>query len=169
MSIDLSDRQSLQHHIGQQIGVSSWHPISQADIDTFGRLTRDEDAMHMDPAWARQHSPFGVTIVYGFQTLSMLTAMINEILDRGSQEAYKLNYGFDRVRLMAPVAVDTPIRGVAKLSKIEDRGPDRFLVTIGMTVEIQGQEKPAVVADWLFMVVNGAEQERRPQMAGSST
>lgn len=168
MSIDLSDRISLQQHIGQEIGRSSWHPISQEDIDTFGRLTRDEDAMHMDPDWAREHSPFGVTIVYGFQTISMMTAMINEILSRGSEEAYKLNYGFDRLRLMAPVSVGAPIRGVARLKKIEDRGPDRFLVTIEMTVEIENQKKPAAVADWLFMVVNGEEEERRPEMADAS-
>ncbi|MFC2967736.1 MaoC/PaaZ C-terminal domain-containing protein [Acidimangrovimonas pyrenivorans] len=168
MSIDLSDRVSLQQHIGQEIGRSSWHPICQEDIDTFGRLTRDVDAMHMDPDWARARSPYGQTIVYGFQTISMMTMMINEILNRGSQEAYKLNYGFDRVRLMAPVPAGAPIRGVARLKRIEDRGPARFLVTIEMTVEVRGQAKPAVVADWLFMVVNGAEEERRPEMAGAS-
>ncbi|MBZ0163595.1 MAG: hypothetical protein K8H74_12880 [Notoacmeibacter sp.] len=168
MRIDLSDRTSLQQHLGQEIGRSSWHAIDQMDIDAFGRLTRDVDAMHMDPVWARDHSPFGVTIVYGFQTISMMTAMINEILKRGSREAYKLNYGFDRVRLMAPVEVGTSIRGIAKLKKIEDRGPGRFLVTIEMTIEIQGKEKPAAVADWLFMVVNGDEVERRPEMTGEA-
>lgn len=168
MSIDLSDRVSLQQHIGQEIGRSSWYPISQAEIDTFGRLTRDTDAMHMDPVWASEHSPFGVTIVYGFQTISMMTSMINEILSRGSEEAYKLNYGFDRVRLMAPVPVGAPIRGVARLKKIDNRGRGRFLVTIEMTVEIKDKEKPAAVADWLFMVVNGAEEDRRPEMASAS-
>ncbi len=166
MLIDLSDRASLQQHLGQEIGRSSWHAIEQAEIDAFGHLTKDVDAMHMDPEWARDHSPFGVTIVYGFQTLSMLTAMINEILQRGSEEAYKLNYGFNRVRLMSPVVVGTPIRGIARLKEIDDRGADRFLVTIEMTVEIRGQDKPALVADWLFMVVNGEETKRRPSMAG---
>lgn len=168
MFIDLSDRTSLSQQLGQTIGQSSWHVIDQEDIDAFGRLTKDLDAMHMDPDWARDHSPFGTTIVYGFQTLAMLTAMVNEILQRGSEEAYKLNYGFNRVRLMSPVAVGTPIRGIARLKEIEDRGPDRFLVTIEMTVEIEAQEKPALVADWLFMVVNGNESERRPAMAGEA-
>lgn len=165
MLIDLSDRTSLEQHVGQEIGRSSWHAIAQEEINAFGRLTKDVDAMHMDPEWARDHSPFGMTIVYGFQTLSMLTSMINEILKRGSKEAYKLNYGFDRVRLMAPVAAGTPIRGIAKLKKIDDRGPDRFLVTIEMTVEIEAKAKPALVAEWLFMVINGEENERRPEMA----
>lgn len=165
MLIDLSDRTSLQHNLGQEIGRSSWHALDQTEIDTFGRLTRDVDAMHMDPAWARDHSPFGVTIVYGFQTISMMTAMINEILRRGSREAYKLNYGFDRVRLMSPVEVGKPFRGIARLKKVEDRGPGRSLVTIEMTIEIEGKEKPAAVADWLFMVVNGEETDRRPEMS----
>ncbi|WP_416797621.1 MaoC/PaaZ C-terminal domain-containing protein [Ciceribacter azotifigens] len=165
MRIDLSDRTSLQKHLGEEIGRSGWYVIDQMDIDAFGRLTKDVDAMHMDPGWAREHSPYGVTIVYGFQTISMMTAMINEILKRGSTEAYKLNYGFDRVRLMAPVPAGSSIRGIAKLKKTEDRGEGRFLVTIEMTVEVDGKEKPAAVADWLFMVVNGDESERRPQMA----
>ncbi len=167
MSIDLSDQKSLEQNLGQEIGRSSWHAISQEDIDDFGRLTCDVDAMHMDPDWAREHSPFGATIVYGFQSLSMLTSMINEILGRGSEEAYKLNYGFDRVRLMSPVVVGVPIRGIARLKRTESRGAGRFLVCIEMTVEIENQDKPALVADWLFMVVNGAELERRPEIAGA--
>ena len=166
MRVNLSDRTSLRQLLGAEIGRSSWHAISQEEVDAFGRLTKDVDAMHMDPAWAREHSPFGVTIVYGFQTLSMMTAMINEILQRGSEEAYKLNYGFDRVRLMAPVSVGTPIRGVARIKKVDDRGPDRFILTVEMTIEVKDAEKPALIADWLFMVVNGEMAERRPVMTG---
>lgn len=162
--IDLSDRASLDTFLGHEIGRSNWFALDQERINTFGRVTEDVDAMHMDPSWARLYSPFGSTIAYGFQTLSMMTAMLNSILPRGSEEAYKLNYGFDRVRLMAPVMVNTPIRGIARLKKIEDRGPGRFLVTIGMTVEIKGSDKPAVVADWLFMVINDVADKRRPEM-----
>lgn len=162
--IDLSNQASLDAFLGREIGRSDWFVLDQERINTFGRVTEDVDAMHMDPAWAKRHSPFGTTIAYGFQTLSMMTAMLNAILPRGSEEAYKLNYGFDRVRLMAPVKVDTPIRGIARLKKIEDRGPGRFLVTIGMTVEIKGSDKPAVVADWLFMVINDVADKRRPEM-----
>jgi len=168
-AIDFSDLSTLQNAVGTTLGTSRWFELTQADIDAFGVLTKDRDAMHMDPDWARQNSPFGSTIVYGFQTLSMMTAMINDILPRGSREAYKINYGFDRVRLMSPVRVGKRIRGVAELKSVRPRGQDSHIATINLVVEIESEDRPAVVCDWLFVVANTDPEARRPDMPAETT
>jgi len=125
MRIDLSDRTSLKKHLGEEIGRSGWYVIDQMDIDAFGRLTKDVDAMHMDPGWAREHSPYGVTIVYGFQTISMMTAMINEILKRGSTEAQQFELRLRPGESQGAVSAGSSIRGIAKHKKTADRGEGR--------------------------------------------
>ncbi len=163
MSIDISDIPSLTASIGKSLGVSRWFTIDQASINAFGTATQDLDAMHMDQKWSAQHSPFGSTIAFGFQTLSMLTAMINDILPRGSEEAFKLNYGFDRVRLMSPVKEGARIRGKAWLKDLRPRKDGSTIVSIDVEVEIEGEEKPALVATWLFLIANDIEGHRRPE------
>jgi len=165
--LDFSDINALHQAVGSSIGASQWFQIEQHDIDAFGTLTKDPDAMHMDPVWAGQNSPYGSTIAYGFQTLSMMTAMLNDLLPRGSSEAYKINYGFDRVRLMSPVRVGKRIRGVAHLKGVRPRGADQHIITVAMNVEIEGEDRPAAVCDWLFMVVNAESEARRPDMPTS--
>ncbi len=162
---DFSDFGGLQQFIGKELGVSRWFEIPQEDIDAFGILTKDRDAMHMDPDWATQNSPFGGTIAYGFQTLSMMTAMVNDIMPRGSSEAYKINYGFDRIRLMSPVRAGRRIRGSAKLKSLRRRDDDSHILTVVFTVEIEGEQRPAAVCDWLFVVGNDVEAARRPDMS----
>ena len=164
-ALDLSDFGGLQNMLDTQLGVSEWYLMSQTDIDAFGELTKDRDAMHMDPDWARQSSPYGGTIAYGFQTLSMMTAMINDILPRGSREAYKINYGFDRIRLVAPVHAGKRIRGKAHLKGLRPRDDNSHIVTVELTVEIENEHRPAVVCEWLFIVGNGDEKARRPDMS----
>lgn len=165
MALDISDPLSINAHIGTEIGRSDWITLSQQEIDAFGHLTRDVDAMHMDPDWAKAHSPFGTTIVYGFQTVAMMTSMVNQILPRGTREAFKLNYGFDRLRLVAPIGVGVRFRGVARMKSVADRGENRHLITVELTIAIEAKAKPAAVADWLFMVVNGEADQRRPALA----
>lgn len=167
-AVDLSDFAMLEGSGGLSLGVSRWFDITQSDIDMFGEVTHDRDAMHMDPAWAAEHSPYGTTIAYGFQTLSMLTAMLNDMVPRGTREAYKINYGFDRIRLMAPVPAGSRIRGTAVLRAVRLRDADSHVVTAEITVEIEGAERPALVADWLFLVVNAERGKRRPDMNGEA-
>ncbi|WP_119168490.1 MaoC family dehydratase [Algihabitans albus] len=164
LAVDFSDLAALEIVIGQPLGISRWFEIQQDDIDAFGILTEDRDAMHMDPEWAAENSPFGGTIAYGFQTLSMMTAMVNDILPRGSREAYKINYGFDRIRLMAPVRAGKRIRGAAQLKSLRAREDDSHIVTITLTVEIEGETRPAAICDWLFIVANSDARARRPDM-----
>ena len=162
--LDFSDLSMLHKAVGTNLGLSRWFDISQDDIDAFGALTKDRDAMHMDPDWALTNSPYHSTIAYGFQTLSMMTAMLNDILPRGSREAYKINYGFDRIRLMSPVRVGKRIRGNAQLKSVRPRGDDQHVVTVALAIEIDGEERPAAICEWLFMVVNAEAEARRPDM-----
>lgn len=151
---DLSEPEHIKAALGEQIGPSSWFLIDQDKIDCFGRNTDDVADFHMNPEWASDHSPFGQTVAYGFQTLSMMTAMMNESMPRGSREIYKLNYGFDRVRLIAPVPSGARIRGCGQFADVRIRDDSSHVITVDMKVEVEGVEQPAVVAKWLFMVAN---------------
>ncbi len=147
----LFDDETALSLVGQEIGVSSWIPITQELITGFGIATCDPDPAHIDPAWAERHSPYGTTIAFGFLTVSLLTAMINEIVERPEDEVATLNYGFDRLRLLSPVRVGRRIRGRFVLKELALRSPTQFRVTYGVTVEIENEEKPALVADWLYI------------------
>lgn len=154
MTLDLSDREAVRAATGTMIGPSRWFTIAQDDIDAFGRLTHDVAAMHMNPDWARDNAPFGGTIAYGFQTISLMTAMMNDLLPKSEGEAYKVNYGFDRLRLIEPVPAGARVRGRCTLKGVRDRDASSHIITVAAEVELDRSERPAVLADWLFMVVN---------------
>lgn len=148
--------EKLKPRIGQQLGVSSWFAIDQARIDGFGATTDDPDPMHVDPEWAREHSPFRGTVSFGFLTMSLLTTLYHEVMQYsrgGDQGGYGLNYGFDSMRLVSPVPVGSRIRGRFGLLGIEDRPDHRYLLRIDTRIEIEDQEKPALVGEWLVMWV----------------
>ncbi|MEO7466323.1 MAG: MaoC family dehydratase [Sphingobium limneticum] len=143
---------------GALIGVSDWMTITQPMIDRFAEATLDDDPMHIDQEWARAETPFGGTIAFGFLTMSLLTHMLHTVQprDRRSQVAtagYYLNYGFNRLRLISPVATGSSVRGRFELMdrRKDERG--RARLTIGATVEIENAEKPALVAEWLSVWV----------------
>lgn len=144
--------------LGEVVGISRWLTVDQAMIDAFGESTLDPDPMHVDPEWARVHGPFGGTIAFGFLTISLLTHLLHDAMgstpsrdahDRG----YYLNYGFDRVRLVSPVRAGRRIRGVFRLANrvVDERG--RLVSTFDSTIEIEGEERPALIAAWLTVWV----------------
>jgi acyl dehydratase len=139
--------------VGAVVGVSPWFQIDQARIDGFARNTNDWDQMHVDPQWCSQNSPFGKPIAFGFQTLAMLTFLLNESLPRPDDQAYALNYGFDRIRLINPVTVGSEIRCTFTLKCVVRKDAKTTVNTLASSVEIKGQDKPAMVADWLIMMV----------------
>lgn len=159
--------------IGKEIGVSRWIEVSQERITGFGHVTEDPDPMHIDPAWAAKHSPFhGRTFAFGFLTISLLTRMINDVLARPHDEVSTLNYGFDRLRLLAPVLVDSKVRGRFVLKSLALRSPTQYRAVFDTTVEIAGEAKPALVTDWLS--VTNVTQPRalvslQPQVAASNS
>jgi acyl dehydratase len=147
--IKLFEDDNALTYLGKEIGTSRWIDISQQRITEFGHVTEDADRMHIDPEWAAVHSPFGKTFAFGFLTVSLLTRMVNDIVARPSDEVSTLNYGFDRLRMLSPVLVDSRIRGHLVLKALSLRSPTQFRAVYTVTVEIEGGAKPALVADWL--------------------
>lgn len=146
----------LAQPAGALIGTSDWVRIDQTMIDQFGAVTRDPDPLHLDPEWAARNGPFGGTTAFGFLTISMLTHLVRQVLEKDLRQAEQglfLNYGFNRLRLIAPVRVGRRIRGRFVSGRVrEDRG-GRLVKTIHATVEIEGEDRPALVADWLSVWV----------------
>lgn len=146
-----SDLQSL---IGTEIGVSRWILVDQARIDAFAEITEDRQFIHIDPVAAKQ-TPFGGTIAHGFLTLSLASAMTYDAVPPLEGVVMGVNYGFDKVRFLAPVPAGSNVRGRFRLLSAEDKGGGRWLLKHELTVEIENSEKPALIAEWLGMQMVG--------------
>ena len=146
-----SDLPSL---IGTEVGLSKWFEIDQARIDAFADATEDWQFIHVDPEAAKQ-TPFGGTIAHGFLTLSLLSAMTYDAVPPLEGVVMGVNYGFDKLRFLAPVRAGSNVRGRFKMLSVEDKGGGRWLLKHEVTVEIEGAEKPALIAEWLGMQVVG--------------
>jgi acyl dehydratase len=154
----------LRRKIGEKLGTSSWVTITQQQISDFGRLTNDPDPMHMDPDWCRDNSPFGRPISFGFLTMSLLTGMYHEVQSYAREdrttESFGLNYGFNRMRLVEPVPVDSRVRGHFWVQDVTRRREGEFLMVVRAEIEIEGIDRPALVADWLAVIVERQGHER---------
>jgi acyl dehydratase len=137
--------------VGREVGVSSWLLVDQARIDAFADATEDRQFIHTDPTAAAQ-TPFGGTIAHGFLTLSLLSRMAPEAMLVPENIKMALNYGLDRVRFLAPVRSGRRVRGRFKLDSAEERAPGQWLLRHEVTVEIEGEEKPALTALWLGLI-----------------
>ncbi|MGA2044742.1 MAG: MaoC family dehydratase [Roseiarcus sp.] len=137
---------------GGEIGVSRWFLIDQKRIDAFAEITEDRQFLHVDPEAARA-TPFGGTIAHGFLTLSMLSALAIDALPRIEGRTMGINYGFEKLRFLAPVPAGARIRGRFSLASVALRAAAEFLSRIHVTVEIEGAAKPALVAEWLTLFV----------------
>ena len=147
--LNLFEEHDALARVGQTIGTSRWIEVTQSRITEFGHVTEDPDPMHIDTDWAAANSPYGETIAFGFLTVSLLTRMINDVLARPGDEVSTLNYGFDRLRLLSPVRVGRRVRGHFVLKSLSLRSPTQYRAVFGVTVDIEGEDKPALVADWL--------------------
>ena len=143
--------EQLRGMIGQELGVSGWTPIDQVRIDQFAECTGDRQWIHVDADRARRQSPFRTTIAHGYLSLSLIGGLSQEmgIVPENTQAAF--NYGLDKVRFIAPVKVGSRIRLRSRLLSMEDRGPGQYLLKVENTVEIEGEEKPALIAETLAM------------------
>lgn len=139
----------LRARVGQELGVSGWITVDQPMIDAFADLTRDHQFIHVDPARAAVETPFGVTIAHGFLTLSLLPAMAREARPAIAGVRMGLNYGFDRVRFLAPVPAGARLRGRFTLARLDEHVPGEVTVAWDVVVEIEGSERPALVARWI--------------------
>jgi acyl dehydratase len=134
--------------------VSRWLNVDQARIDAFARVTEDEQFIHVDPEKARD-TVFGGTVAHGFLTLSLLSAMAYSALPRIEGAAHGVNYGFDRVRFVRPVPSGSRVRGHFTLRAVTPRSGREWQLSYDVSVEVEGTQKPALVAAWLTMQVMG--------------
>lgn len=142
----------LASYVGKDLGTSDWFPIDQARINAFADATLDHQFIHVNPELAKS-TPFGGTIAHGYLTVSLLpylqASMADMILPQGLKMG--MNYGFDKLRFMAPVKVGKRVRARAKLLDASEKKPGQWLLKFEYTIEIEGEEKPALVAEWLLM------------------
>jgi acyl dehydratase len=141
----------IKTRVGSEIGVSDWILVDQPRIDTFADVTDDHQFIHIDPENAAK-TPFGGTIAHGFLTLSLLSRMAADAMLRPDGMKMGVNYGFDKVRFLAPVRSGKRVRGRFALARFEERRPGQYQFVHTVTVEIEGEDKPALIADWIGMI-----------------
>ena len=143
--------EEIRERVGTEIGVSDWIGIDQEAIDAFADVTDDHQFIHVDPE-AAARTPFGGTIAHGFLTLSLLSRMAYDVMLRPETVRMSVNYGFDKVRFLAPVHSGRRVRGRFRLASVEEKRPGQWQFVHNVTVEIEGEDKPALIADWIGMV-----------------
>ena len=143
--------EEIRSRIGEEIGVSNWLMIDQPRIDAFADATEDRQFIHVDPESAAQ-TPFGGTVAHGFLSLSMLSRMAAEVMLVPDSTKMAVNYGLDRVRFIAPVRSGKRIRGRFRLDSVDEKAPGQILLRHTVTVEIEGEDRPALTAEWLGLL-----------------
>jgi acyl dehydratase len=145
-------REELTAMVGRQLGTSDWFLIDQQRVDEFADVTLDHQFVHVDPERAKA-TPFGGTIAHGFLTLSLLVHLCLPFIPTLANRKLVVNYGFDKVRFAGPVKVGKRIRAVSKLGEVAERKLGQVVMRVDVTVEIEGEDKPALVAEWLSLHV----------------
>ena len=141
----------IRARIGEEVGASSWLTVDQARIDAFADATEDHQFIHVDPA-AAAAAGFGGTIAHGFLSLSLLSRMATEAMLVPDGLKMAVNYGLDRVRFLAPVKSGSQVRGRFVLDSIDEKAPGQILLRHTVTVDIEGESKPALTAVWLGLM-----------------
>ena len=138
--------EELRALIGQEVGPTDWREVTQEDIDTFARLSGDDQWIHVDVERAKTESPFGTTVAHGNLTLSMIDGLRLDLIE---SKGFKLgvNYGWNKVRFPAPVPAGSRVRGRAEVVSVEEVGGGWFQVATKFTVEVEGGQKPACVGE----------------------
>lgn len=143
----------LTAQTGKEIGLSEWIRVDQARIDQFADVTEDHQFIHLDAERAAAETPFGGTIAHGFLSLSLLSRMAMDIAFVLDGMTMGINYGFDKVRFLQPVKSGCRVRGRFVLEDAVEKKSGQWMLRYGVTVEIEGSEKPALIAQWLTMQV----------------
>jgi len=134
----------LRSLVGQEAGVSDWMPVTQQMIDRFADVTHDHQWIHVDVERAKRETPFGSTIAHGFLTVSLLPELARQAVEVHGDFKMRINYGFNRLRFVSPVRSGANIRAHFAPQRVTENE-----VTWEVTVEVEGSEKPALVAEWL--------------------
>jgi acyl dehydratase len=152
--VDYVSTAKLPQLVGTELEASRWFEITQDRVNDFADATNDHQFIHVDLEKAKA-SPFGGTIAHGFLTLSLLTDLLSEPMVVPENTAMTINYGSDKVRFLKPVAVGQRIRAKQQLLEASEKKPGHWLVKINVTVEIEGEQTPALIAEILFMHIVG--------------
>ena len=143
---------AYQAMVGKEVGVSSWHLVDQTRIDDFADVIEDHQFIHIDPERAKRETPFGLTVAHGFLTMSLLSIMSYEVMPVIEGTTMGVNYGFDKLRFISPVRAGSRVRGRFVLAEAKLRKEKELQSRTNVTIEIEGEEKPALVADWLGLI-----------------
>lgn len=144
-------KDEFKAHLGKELGVSGWYTLDQAKIQAFADLTDDHMFLHVNPERAKA-TPFGSTIAHGFLTLSMLAAMAYQAVPAIQGVKMGVNYGINKVRFISAVKSGKRVRGRFTLKAFDETADGRAQSTYDVAVEIEGEERPALVAEWISMV-----------------
>ena len=139
--------------VGRELGMSDWLTVSQDRIDQFAACTGDRQWIHVDVERARRESPFGGPIAHGYLTLALVAALVMELGVIPRDAAGALNYGLDKVRFIVPVKAGARVRMRASLASVEPQADGRMLLKLKGSLEIEGEAKPALVAELLCMLI----------------
>ena len=147
-------KNEMTNAVGMKLGPSDWIELSQQRINAFADCTEDHQFIHVDEAKAKE-TPFGGTIAHGFLTLSLLAGLIEKIGVTPENTVMGMNYGFDKIRFLAPVKSGRRVRMVGEVLNVDQKDENRFLTTFGVSIEIEGEDTPALVAEFLLMSFTG--------------
>ncbi|MFL9906316.1 MaoC family dehydratase [Paraburkholderia sp. RL17-337-BIB-A] len=153
MSIDAYSLATIDDFVGRELGLSEWVVVDQARIDAFAQCTGDRQWIHVDVERAKRESPYGGTIAHGYLTLSLLAALAIEIGLIPEDASAGLNYGLDKVRFMTPVKAGARVRNRVSLVSVEKKGGGRVIVKTMNELQIEGEARPALIAETLAMLV----------------
>ena len=142
---------AYQAMVGHEIGVSSWHLIDQSRINVYADVIEDHQFIHVDPARAKD-TPFGTTVAHGFLTMSLMSIMSYEVMPVIEGTKMGVNYGFDKLRFISPVKSGSRVRGRFTLAEPRLRKDKELQSRTSVTVEIEGEDKPALVAEWIGLI-----------------
>ncbi len=146
------NRENMKESIGADMGTAEWVLIDQDRINAFADCTLDQQFIHVDPESAAK-TPFGGTIAHGFLSLSLLSHFAESVGCAFENMVMGINYGFDKVRFLAPVKVNKRVRAKALLLEVSEKKPGQFLIKQQVSIEIEGEPTPALIAEWLTMAI----------------
>jgi acyl dehydratase len=153
MAIPQYSMATAPQFVGRELGASGWVAVDQERIDRFAECTGDRQWIHVDVERARRESPFGGPIAHGYLTLALVAAMVMELGVIPPDAASGLNYGLEKVRFIAPVKAGARVRTRVSLLSAEQQSGGRMLLKLNCTLEIEGEPKPALVAETLCMLI----------------
>jgi acyl dehydratase len=154
MAVKIVPKEEMVNAVGTKFEPGPWIEVSQERINAFADTTEDHQFIHVDVEKAAK-TPFGGTIAHGLLTLSLLPRLVEQSGVFPEKIVMGLNYGFDKVRFLSPVRAGKRVRANVSVASVDRKDENRFLVKLSVSVEIEGEETPALVAEWLNLLIAG--------------